>query len=78
MQNYIAQRQVDMAGERLVTAPAVQPPTASTNGVSPPDEDKEDSSDLEKFKNLSTTEMMDHLSRDLIRWQQSVAQPNDK
>lgn len=78
MQNYIAQRQVDMAGEKLITAPAVQPPAASTNGVSPPEDDKEETSDLEKFKKLSTTEMMDHLSRDLIRWQQSIAQPNEK
>lgn len=78
MQNYIAQRQVDMAGEKLITAPAVQPPAATTNGVTPPDDDKEELDDLEKFKKLSTTEMMDYLSRDLIRWQQSITQPNDK
>jgi hypothetical protein len=75
MQNYIAQRQVEMAGEK---APAVQPSTALTNGTSVPEEAKEDVGDLDKFKHLSTTQMMDHLSRDLVHWQQMISQPNDK
>jgi hypothetical protein len=75
MQNYIAQRQVEMAGEK---APAVQPSTALSNGTSAPDEAKEDIGDLDKFKHLSTTQMMDHLSRDLVYWQQMISQPYDK
>ncbi|KAF2030987.1 hypothetical protein EK21DRAFT_64305 [Setomelanomma holmii] len=77
MQNYIAQRQVEMAGEKSITAPAVQPPSTLTNGATPQDEPKEEG-DLHKFKHLSTTQMMDHLSRDLVYWQQMISQPSDK
>ena len=31
-----------------------------------------------KFKNLSTTQMMDFLSRDLVHWQQMITEPTDK
>jgi len=75
MQNYIAQRQVEMAGEK---APAVQPATGLTNGTTTQEEIKEDVGDLDKFKHLSTTQMMDHLSRDLVHWQQMITQPSEK
>jgi hypothetical protein len=75
MQNYIAQRQVEMAGEKIVLSPAVQP---ATNGIPTPAESKEDIGDLDKFKDLSTTQMMDYLSRDLVHWQQMISQPSDK
>jgi hypothetical protein len=78
MQNYIAQRQVEMAGEKLVPAPAVQPATGLTNGTSAQDVIKEVEGDLDKFKDLSTTQMMDHLSRDLVHWQQMITQRSDK
>jgi hypothetical protein len=78
MQNYIAQRQMEMAGEKSVPAPAVQPATALTNGASTQAEIKEDMGDLDKFKDLSTTQMMDYLSRDLVYWQQMISQPSDK
>jgi hypothetical protein len=77
MQNYIAQRQVEMAGEKPV-APAVQPTPAMTNGAPAQEEIDGDISDLEKFKHLSTTQMMDYLSRDLVHWQQMISQPSDK
>jgi hypothetical protein len=78
MQNYIAQRQVEMAGEKLVP-PAVQLATALTNGVSMREEEaKQVEGDLDKFKGLSTTQMMDHLSRDLVHWQQMITQRGDK
>jgi hypothetical protein len=77
MQNYIAQRQVEMAGEKLSTAPAVQL-SALSNGGSPEEALKDDAGDLDKFKHLSTTQMMDHLSRDLVHWQQMISQPSDK
>jgi hypothetical protein len=78
MQNYIAQRQVEMAGEKLVTAPAVQPTTALTNGAPAREETQAADGDMDKFKHLSTTQMMDHLSRDLVHWQQMITQPSDK
>jgi hypothetical protein len=76
MQSYIAQRQVEMAtGEKHGSvAPAVQPATA-TNGEAPA---KEEDTDLAKFKDLSTTQMMDFLSRDLVHWQQMISEPTDK
>ncbi|KAH3906298.1 hypothetical protein HBH56_206400 [Parastagonospora nodorum] len=75
MQNYIAQRQVEMAGEK---APAVQPATGLTNGTTTQEDVKEDVGDLDKFKHLSTTQMMDHLSRDLVHWQHMITQPIEK
>jgi hypothetical protein len=75
MQNYIAQRQVEMAGEKLVSSGL----TASrTNGDSVHGEVKEVERDLDRFKGLSTTQMMDHLSRDLVHWQQMITQRGDK
>jgi hypothetical protein len=75
MQNYIAQRQVEMAGEK---APAVQLATGLTNGASTREEVNKDVGDLDKFKHLSTTQMMDDLSRDLVHWQQMISQPSEK
>ena len=76
MQNYIAQRQVEMAGEKSTSAPPVQPPT--TNGTQSPDTIKPDGDDIEKFRNLSTLQMMDDLSRDLVHWQRMVKEQNEK
>ncbi|KAH9861436.1 hypothetical protein J1614_011182 [Plenodomus biglobosus] len=80
MQNYIAQRQVEMAGEKQPSvAPAVQPPSATTNGAAQSEQPaKGDGGDLGNFKNLSTTQMMDFLSRDLVHWQQMISEPTDK
>jgi hypothetical protein len=76
MQNYIAQRQVEMAGEKHHSpAPAVQP---ATNGASEQEEVKEEDGDLSTFKELSTTQMMDSLSRDLVHWQQLISEPTEK
>jgi hypothetical protein len=79
MQSYIAQRQVEMAGEKQPSpAPAVQPTTATTNGHAVQEEPKDDIADLAKFKDLSTTQMMDYLSRDLNHWQQMILEPTEK
>jgi len=75
MQSYIAQRQVEMAGEKTGPAPAVQPPT---NGEQHEAETKPDDTDLSDFKELSTTQMMDHLSRDLVYWQKMVTDQKEK
>lgn len=76
MQNYIAQRQVEMAGEKHPSlAKAVQP---LTNGVSDIDGVKEEDNDIATFKDLSTTQMMDSLSRDLVYWQQMITEVNEK
>ncbi|KAH7081310.1 hypothetical protein BKA63DRAFT_205915 [Paraphoma chrysanthemicola] len=78
MQNYIAQRQVEMAGEKSVSSLAVQAAATLTNGATPPDDVKDEIGDLDKFKHLSTTQMMDDLSRDLVHWQQMISNPSDK
>ncbi|CAI6340913.1 unnamed protein product [Periconia digitata] len=79
MQNYIAQRQVDMAGERNAISPAVRtPPTPAANGVSPPEDTKTEGDDLDSFKGLTTLQMMDHLSRDLTHWQQMISTSDGK
>ncbi|PVH94884.1 hypothetical protein DM02DRAFT_538577 [Periconia macrospinosa] len=79
MQNYIAQRQVDMAGERSAVALAVKtPPMPAANGASPQQGAKADDDDLDSFKGLSTLQMMDHLSRDLTHWQQMIAAQDGK
>ena len=75
MQSYIAQRQMDMAGEKASPAPAVQPPT---NGEQHQAEAKHDASELSAFKDLSTTQMMDHLSRDLVHWQKMITEQKEK
>jgi hypothetical protein len=75
MQNYIAQRQVEMAGEKHVTAPAVQP---ATNGVRAAEVARANDAELDTFKHLSTTQMMDHLSRDLVHWQQKISQTSSR
>ncbi|KAL5385142.1 hypothetical protein DPSP01_004952 [Paraphaeosphaeria sporulosa] len=78
MQNYISQRQVEMAGEKPV--PPVQEPAAVANGVQHHDETNGNGveEDLDKFTTLSTLQMMDHLSRDLTHWQQMITESNDK
>ena len=80
MQSYIAQRQVEMAGEkRSSPAPAVQS-AKSTNGEANHEESNEGDmeADLVKFRTLSTTQMMDFLSRDLVHWQQMTTQSLEK
>ncbi|KAJ4355495.1 Histone deacetylase complex subunit [Didymosphaeria variabile] len=77
MQNYISQRQVEMAGEK--PAPPVQEPT-TTNGIQDQDDTNENGvqEDLDKFTKLSTLQMMDYISRDLTHWQQMISEPNGK
>ncbi|KAF2631518.1 hypothetical protein BU25DRAFT_332235 [Macroventuria anomochaeta] len=75
MQSYIAQRQVEMAGEKASPAPAVQPPT---NGEQYQAESKHEDTELSVFKDLSTTQMMDHLSRDLVHWQKMIIEQKEK
>lgn len=77
MQNYISQRQVELAGERSMPAPAVKTPVTATNGVTEADPSTEDDG-LDAFKKLSTVQMMDHLSRDLTHWQQMITERNEK
>jgi hypothetical protein len=62
-----------MAGEKASPAPAVQPPT---NGEQHQAELTD--TELSAFKNLSTTQMMDHLSRDLVHWQKMITEQKDK
>ncbi|KAF2015603.1 hypothetical protein BU24DRAFT_461841 [Aaosphaeria arxii CBS 175.79] len=76
MQNYIAQRQVEMAGEKRSPAPAVESPKA-TNGHSKEDDNKTNE-DLDVFRKLDTLQMMDDLSRELVHWQHMVAEQNEK
>ena len=75
MQSYIAQRQVEMAGEKVTTAPAVQPPA---NGEQHQAEARNEDAELSTFKGLSTTQMMDHLSRDLMHWQKMITDQKEK
>jgi hypothetical protein len=77
MQNYIAQRQVEMAGEKSVSAPPVQA-TALTNGVQKEAEGKPDGDDVASFKGLNTMQMMDEISRELVHWQRMVKEQNEK
>jgi hypothetical protein len=78
MQNYISQRQVELAGERSVPAPAVKSPAPAMNGVAESEPSKRDDDVLDTFKSLSTLQMMDHLSRDLTHWQQMITERNEK
>lgn len=75
MQSYIAQRQVEMAGEKASPAPAVQP---ISNGEQHQAESKHEDTDLSTFKDLTTTQMMDHLSRDLVHWQKMITEQKEK
>lgn len=75
MQSYIAQRQVEMAGEKASPAPAVQPPT---NGEQHQADLKTEDAELSSFKDLTTTQMMDHLSRDLVHWQKMITEQKEK
>lgn len=76
MQNYIAQRQVEMAGDKGPPAPAVQSPKA--NGDTNDGGQVKEGEDLELFKTLGTFEMMDDLSRELVHWQRMVTDQNEK
>jgi hypothetical protein len=82
MQNYIAQRQVEMAVEKKSPAPAVQSPSTNDDPSQEKDEMKgaphgEDGEST--FKKMSTLQMMDDLSRDLVHWQRMIAgQAGDK
>jgi hypothetical protein len=73
MQNYITQRQVEMAGDKSIPAPPVRGLTP-VNG----ERDPAGGDTMEAFKKLSTLQMMDDLSRDLVHWQQMVAQQTEK
>jgi len=75
MQSYIAQRQVEMAGEKASSAPAVQAPA---NGEHHQPEARPDDTELSDFKELSTTQMMDHLSRDLVHWQKMIIEQKER
>ncbi|KAJ4294988.1 Histone deacetylase complex subunit [Kalmusia sp. IMI 367209] len=76
MQNYISQRQVELAAEK--PAPPVQEPSATTNGVQNEDETNGEEADLVKFQKLNTLQMMDNLSRDLTHWQRMIIEQNEK
>lgn len=79
MQSYIAQRQVEMAGEKHPSpAPAIRSATATPNGQTNQEEHKDEDMDLAKFKDLSTTQMMDFLSRELVHWQQMISPTTEK
>lgn len=76
MLNYIQQRQLEMAENKGVAALMI---TQSAAGLTPDGKNAEDSpipvdgeEDLEKFKNLTSVEMMDYLSRDIEHWNQMV------
>lgn len=77
MQSYIAQRQVEMAGEQNSSVPPVQSP-AATNGDIVQNDEKQEGDELDGFKKLNTLQMMDDLSRDLVHWQRMVAEQNEK
>ncbi|KAF2267702.1 hypothetical protein CC78DRAFT_530512 [Lojkania enalia] len=80
MQNYIAQRQVEMAVEKKSPAPFVQSPAAvnGEHGRESPDGQKPDEDDVEVFKKLSTLQMMDDLSREIVHWQRMIAEQTEK
>lgn len=76
MQTYIAQRQVEMAvGVQSTSTLAVQSPTI--NGEPSP-KSKVDGGLLDGFRELSTLQMMDDLSRELVHWQRMVAEQKEK
>ncbi|KAF2868203.1 hypothetical protein BDV95DRAFT_610173 [Massariosphaeria phaeospora] len=77
MQNYIAQRQVELAGEKHSPAPPVQAPVIA-NGETTSGEPNPDEEELGVFKKLSTLQMMDDLSRDLVHWQRMVSERPEK
>lgn len=78
MLNYIQQRQVELAGERNGSAAVALAHALASNGANSPfaknhaKGEQTDLESLEKFRTLSSVEMMDHLSRDLELWQQTV------
>lgn len=74
MQNYISQRQVEMAAEK--PAPAVQEPSPM-NGVQNQEETNGEE-ELDHFKKMNTLQMMDDISRDLAHWQQMIIEQNEK
>ena len=78
MQNYITQRQVELAGEKIAV-PTMQA-IATVNGDSGggKETNEEDVGDVEIFRKLSTLQMMDDLSRELVHWQRMVAEQSEK
>ncbi|KAF2114173.1 hypothetical protein BDV96DRAFT_110938 [Lophiotrema nucula] len=79
MQNYITQRQVEMAVEKPSSAPAVQqPPTVNGVEEPAPEERKPDEEEVEVFKKMNTLQMMDDLSRELTHWQQMITTQSEK
>ncbi|OCK79962.1 hypothetical protein K432DRAFT_298688 [Lepidopterella palustris CBS 459.81] len=86
MQNYITQRQVDLAREKsaVTTASAIMTNGNSGGGGGVGNEASDEGGcgggggDAEGFKNLSTLQMMDDLSRELVLWQRMVAEISEK
>ncbi|KAF1998966.1 hypothetical protein P154DRAFT_438062 [Amniculicola lignicola CBS 123094] len=77
MQNYITQRQVELAGDKRSSASATQSPS-KVNGEPGHEESKTGNDDVEVFKNMDTLQMMDELSRELVHWQRMVAEQTEK
>ncbi|ORY18186.1 hypothetical protein BCR34DRAFT_583112 [Clohesyomyces aquaticus] len=76
MQSYITQRQVEMAGEKTPsTPPVLARPTVNGKGGDTPMGDEDE---LDGFKNLSTLQMMDDLSRELVHWHRMVSEQTEK
>jgi hypothetical protein len=80
MLNYIQQRQVELAekgnggmpSNSTTSASLAVKPLLRPAGESSAPDDLNEEEDLEKFKNLTSVEMMDHLSRELELWHQTV------
>lgn len=78
MLNYIQQRQVEMAGEKSTAATVtVAQVLGHSEGNTPLSKsningEQDEIENLDKFRALSSVEMMDHLSRDLELWQQTI------
>ncbi|KAF2469468.1 uncharacterized protein BDR25DRAFT_49812 [Lindgomyces ingoldianus] len=77
MQNYITQRQVELAAEKPPSALSVQSPTA-VNGEQKQEGPKDNEDDIEHFRKLNTLQMMDDLSRELVHWQRMIAEQTEK
>jgi hypothetical protein len=77
MQNYITQRQVELAGEKGASVTVTQSPEAM-NGVESQGDAKGDGHELEAFKKLNTLQMMDDLSRELVHWQRLISTSTEK
>lgn len=78
MQNYITQRQVELAGEKSAVPTMQAIATVNGNSGSGKETNEEDVGDVESFRRLSTLRMMDDLSRELVHWQRMVAEQSEK